>query len=146
MIDAPGIVMFCTGAIVRSGDRKQKAALLAILRQHASDRDRVDPLASQGSTRRDHEVQQHPQRISSAFENRYMPATDIGRYATALKEHGDQYGFVPTYEVVELSSVPPQFQATATVEGSSFEGIAKTKKQARHEAAKKACLTLHIKV
>lgn len=137
------MVMFCIGAVVRSGDRKQKAALLAILRQHAANLDHTDPVLSQSDADGGEGNRRSSQRVRRVFEST-IPAADVGRYATALKEYGDQHGFAPVYKVIELSRVPPYFQASVMVEGSLFEGHAKTKKQARHEAAKMACLEMDI--
>lgn len=138
-------LMFYIGAVVRSGDRRQKAALLAVLRQHAVTSCHTGLLPPQGDARESEDDRRSRQKARRVLEMT-MPVADLGRYATALKEHGDQHGFVPVYKVTELSGMPPQFQASLMVEGSLFEGLAKTKKQARHEAAKTACLRMDIEI
>jgi dsRNA-specific ribonuclease len=64
----------------------------------------------------------------------------------ALKEHGDESSVAPVYHTQTLSLEPSLFRATVTFQGFTFEGKAKTKKQARHYAAKEACEYLDIKI
>lgn len=63
----------------------------------------------------------------------------LAQFAIALKERGDVVGACPQYEVMTLRQYPPLFRATVSLQGRSFNGEGPTKKQARHEAAKKAC-------
>ncbi|TKA65216.1 hypothetical protein B0A55_11915 [Friedmanniomyces simplex] len=63
----------------------------------------------------------------------------LAQFAVALKEKGDAMGTSPQYEVKTLRQYPASFRATVSLQGRSFDGESSTKKQARHEAAKKAC-------
>jgi len=48
-------------------------------------------------------------------------------------------GTCPQYEVKTLRQCPALFQALVSLQGGSFDGDGSTKKQARHEAARKDC-------
>ena len=139
------MMMCCVGAIVRSGDRKQKATLLAVIRQCAALSRSVDhphPRSSYPGVVVEG-VQTLPLFPETANGEDVSPA-DLGRYATALKEYGDQHGFAPEYSVRHLSSAPSLFQARVTFDGRRFEGTARNKKQSRHQAASEACSYLGI--
>lgn len=139
------VMMFCIGALVRSGNRQHKAALLTVIRQHLAN------LGHTGSSRirteeyvkRENDQQYSPKERYS--ENEYLPEINLGRYATALHEFSSQNSYEPTYRVITLSKYPPRYQATVTVAGASYESVAKSKRQARQDAAKKACLKMDIK-
>lgn len=140
-------MMFCIGAVVRNGDRAQKAALLTVLRRHISHSARESSASWQANSMPKRErAQQDTHEGQQSDDNDTSPSVGLGRYAAALQEHGSQLGFQPVYKVTELSKGSPTFRASVLVAGSSCEGIAKTKKQARHEAAKKACLQMDINV
>ena len=70
----------------------------------------------------------------------------LAYYSMALKEHGDTIGREPRYDIEPSLVHPSQFRARVAVNGSSFEGEASTKKQAKHLASKEACLALGIVV
>jgi len=73
-----------------------------------------------------------------------LPALDIFRYSMALKEHGDQQGQLMNWDEECLRAYPPHFKATIHVQGLSFDGTGSTKKMARHQACREACLALGI--
>lgn len=138
-------MMFCIGAVVRNGDRKQKAALLSVLRQYKVKPDRPSSFWSPaGNAREGVSGRKHAHKMEQFVDDTNVTTLDLGRYATALKEYGDKHEFVPTYHVMEMCRVPPRFRAIVTVDGSVYVGTAKTKKQARHEAAREACLEMEI--
>ncbi|KAK5069403.1 hypothetical protein LTR51_008653 [Lithohypha guttulata] len=143
--DAYRVMMLCIGAIVRKGDRRQKAALLAVLRGQGG------PVENSGvsqprssTTQHEGRTRRYPRKVEHFVGDVSIAASELGRYATALKEHSDKHGLVPTYKVDEVSKIPPHFRAFVMVDGSTYTGTAKTKKQARHEAAKEACLEMDI--
>lgn len=143
--DAYRVMMFCIGAVVRKGDRQQKAALLAVLRRQGTVLEHSGMSHTQSdSTQSTVSVRRYPRQVEHIVDDLDMAGSDLGRYATALKENSDKRGLLPTYDVEELSQFPPRFLAIVTLEGSTYEGTAKTKKQARHEAARKACLDMKI--
>lgn len=64
----------------------------------------------------------------------------LAQYSMALKEHGDKTGDKVDFRVDCISFQPvPEFEAILTFKGAEFSGRAKTKKEARHLAAKSAC-------
>lgn len=138
--------MFCIGAVVRKGDRRQKAVLLTVLRQYGATSQASDfPHPRNGKARGEGSVREYPQKVEQFVDEINTSSSDLGRYATALKEYSDKHGMALTYRVDELSKVPPRFRAIVVVdETSTYVGTAKTKKQARHEAAKEACLEMDI--
>lgn len=137
-------MMFCIGAVVRSGNRAQKAALLNVLRRHISASEHAGWFRSHVEDVAERESDPPPHQDQQCDDAETLPSVDMGRYASALKEHGDQVGFTPIYKVTKMSKGSPSFRASVLVDGSSCEGVARTKKQARHEAAKKACLRMDI--
>ena len=129
------------GAIVRKGSRDQKAALLLTLRQHAAPSESQDQgLGLADASRGDW----WSPPVQPSASNEKLPASSLGQYAVVLKEHGDQHGFVPEYVIQNVSTSPPKFKAIVLFQGFSFEGIARSKKQARHLAARDACNYLQI--
>ena len=144
-LDSYSTLMFCIGAVVRCGNRRQKATLLAVIRQHST-----EPSTNKISGHHTKDAystleQSHLLRNTtrSTLDER-LDTDGPGRYATMLKEYADKHGLVPVYVVAELSNVPPLFGATVTLDGSSFEGRGKQKKEARHQAAKAACTVLEL--
>lgn len=138
-------LMICIGATVRNGDRQEKASLLAVLRQHRAISDFTDPYRPpHDGAAAMNDIRKASYTVGQAMNDEPVPVTDLGRYATALKEHGDQRGFTPRYYVEELSRVPPLFKAKVHADGSVFVGLATSKKQARHKAAMKACSKMDI--
>lgn len=138
------LMMFSIGAVVRKGDRGQKAVLLAVLRQQgapeASDlaRPQAEDAHSEANARK------RSRKVEGFVDGHSVSSMDLGRYATALKEYSDKHGSEAIYRVDELSRIPPRFQATVVVDGSTYQGTARTKKLARHEAARVACLEMKI--
>lgn len=134
-------VMTSIGAIVRTGDPKQRAILVAVFRHfipHSRDPknhdDRHTPKSPKYSTNTPFE----PMSTDDISEK------ELGERASALQEYGSRNGFLPTYVVSKLSSAPPEFKATVSFNGLSFEGIASRKKLARHQAAHQACKYLKM--
>ncbi len=69
-----------------------------------------------------------------------IPATAISaRYTTILKELGDENGVAPKYGVETMSLDPPMFKVTVSFRDITFEGTARTKKEAKHQASRQAC-------
>ena len=128
------------GAIVRKGSREQKTALLHTLRQHAASSECQDRRSAGADAGQNGWWSPHHTFASSES----LPIANLGQYSVALKENGDQHGFVPEYAVQGVSTSPPQFKAVVSFKGFSFEGVARNKKQARHLAAREACNYLKI--
>ena len=126
-IDAYRALLSLTGAIVRKGNREQKALLISTLRDTAF----VDSLANL----------RHISATTKGVTN-----AEIAPYSMALKEDGDKSSVAPVYHTQTLSLDPPLLKATVTFKGLTFEGRGRTKKQARHFAAKEACEYLEIKI
>lgn len=139
--------MFCIGAIVRGGTRTQKATLLAVLRRQISDLGHVSSSRSQADGEAESEsTRPRPLKDESFVRKEKAPPSIMGRYTKALQEYGDQNEFKPFYRYRELSDGSPYFHASVIVDGTLYEGVAATKKQARHEAAKKACIAMGIEI
>jgi dsRNA-specific ribonuclease len=113
------------GTTVRTGTRDQKIALLEAIRQALPETVRYAP--------------QHHARMSNDTSSNSWPPPELGKYASALKEFGDQHAFTPVYTYQTLSVSPPKFQATLSCGEVMFKGTGRNKKQARHAAAYEAC-------
>jgi hypothetical protein len=64
------------------------------------------------------------------------------RYTLALKEKGDQESFVPRYDEAMQRERPPLWMVTVTYDNVTESGEAKSKREAKHLASKKAWYTL----
>jgi len=144
--DAYRALLSLTGAVVRKGNREQKALLISTLRNTASMRPSAGPRGISSPTSvADTDAGGEAHRWWSSTTKPVTNA-EIAPYTMALKEHGDESSGTPDYHTQTLSLHPPSFKAIVTFKGLTFEGKAKTKKQARHYAAKKACEFLNIKI
>jgi hypothetical protein len=65
-----------------------------------------------------------------------------GWYTLALKEKGDQESIIPRYDNARKKGCPPLWLVTVTYDNVTEDGEAKSKKEAKHLASKKAWLTL----
>lgn len=140
-------LMFCIGSVVRGGTRTQKAALLAVLRRLINDPSHAESSRSQADGEAESEnPRPHLLKDEPFVRKEKTPSSVMGRYTKALQEYGDQNEFKPFYRYRELSDGSPYFHASVIVDGTLYEGVAATKKQARHEAAKKACLAMNIEI
>lgn len=73
-------------------------------------------------------------------------APSLAQYFTFLKEYGDRTGHKLDFRVDCIAFQPvPRFEAILTFKGVEFSGRARTKKEARHLAAKYACGTFGIR-
>lgn len=70
----------------------------------------------------------------------------LPRYTMALKEFGDRRGLAVTWPTHELSYSPLKFRCVTQVGGGAFEGVAGSKRKARHLASRRACQSLNIVV
>lgn len=60
-------------------------------------------------------------------------------YSMALKEYGDKVGREARYEIERSPTNPLLFSAHVHVDGSHYQGLGRTKKQAKHLANRAAC-------
>jgi len=142
--DAYRALLSLTGAVVRKGNREQKALLISILRNTASMGPSAGPRGiSSPSSVAGTDAGGEAHRWWSSTTKPVTNA-EIAPYTMALKEH--ESSVAPGYHTQTLSLHPPSFKATVTFKGFTFEGTAMTKKQARHYAAKEACEFLNIKI
>jgi hypothetical protein len=65
-----------------------------------------------------------------------------GRYTDALKQKSDQESLTPSYSKATQKENPPLWMVTVTYNNVTEAGQAKTKKEAKHLASKKAWFTL----
>lgn len=72
--------------------------------------------------------------------------TQMAHYSMALKEYGDMVGREASYSIVPSPTYPASFLAYVTMNGSRYEGSARTKKQAKHFASRAACRAIGIRV
>lgn len=136
-------MLTCVGAIVRNGTREERQALFAVLREKSEFGVSETHQSEAPNTGRGGRNGPQLQRSGS---DRTLSNTSLGQYATALQEHAAQRGFAPLYKVHNISTMPSKFRATVSFEDSSFDGIDRNQKQARHQAARKACEFLGIEV
>lgn len=144
--DAHWALVSLTGGVIRKGSRDQKALLISTLRiplsmevptGHRDSTDSSSVMNANPST--DNDGQRWGELTSTGSND-----AELASYSTALKEYGDKLGIAPVYRVETLSTYPPHLKATMTFQGHTFEGEAKTKKQARHRAAQDACERFEI--
>lgn len=67
-------------------------------------------------------------------------------YSMALKEYGDNVGREARYDIERSPANPNLFSARVHVNGSQYDGLGRTKKQAKHLANKAACQAMRIVV
>ena len=123
------IIIASVGSVFCKGSRDEKSRVVALLRLQM-----IDPSASELGN----------ERLNSTTNGRDSSTSDLGKYSSALQEHGTRHGFAPRYEVEALSAIPPKFQATVSFQGRNFEGVARKKKQAKQMAAREACSALGV--
>lgn len=146
-VDEHEALLKMIGAILRKADKKERADLEATLKGHKRSETNETPQDYPASNS-DSGIKNEDS-DSEAVNNAGAAAAklDTGRYVGALKEHGDRINQLVRYETEPLSLEPPQFRASVFFNGGSWDGkIEKTKKQARHQAAKAACESLSIRV
>lgn len=75
---------------------------------------------------------------------REMPVSDISRFTSVLKEHGDHLGKQPKYTEERASIEPTEYRVRVTLGDVTGEGRARSKKQAKHLASQEACRRLNL--
>ena len=132
------------GSVVRQGSESERRAVNATLRtsgattssvQHGRPKTSVQLQQPQG----DQDLQ-----ASSSTNASDMP--DIALYTMALKERGDQQRVTPLYTEQTVKLAPPTFRVAVEFQGNTFEAWGSSKKEAKHEASKKACNHLGLKI
>jgi hypothetical protein len=134
------------GMIMRNGKEKEKRTTISILRRH--------PEASTIDGRHKAEVPKPKERENRTKvfprddkSRKVTPAsTKNAQYTMVLKELGDESGEAPRYSLETWSLDPPMFKATLSFQDITFESTARTKKEAKHQASRKACEHLGLKV
>jgi hypothetical protein len=69
----------------------------------------------------------------------------VAHYSMALKEYGDMVGREASYSIAPSPIYPAFFLACVSVNGSLYEGTARTKKQTKHFASRAACRAIGIR-
>lgn len=122
------------GAVLRTTEGSEETRLSHCIKQHmglakSQHLENLDiPMQGKGFN-----IKEEPPKDRS-----YTPC--LAQYSMALKEYGDKTGDKVDFTVDCISFYPvPQFEAILTFKGAEFRGRAKTKKEARHLAAKSAC-------
>jgi Double-stranded RNA binding motif len=134
------------GMTIRTGNEKEKQAMISILRRH-----------SEASTINGQEKVEEPKSKEREDRTKVFPHGDISgkvttasansaQYTMILKELGDESGVPPKYSLETLSLDPPLFKATVSFRDITFESTARTKKEAKHQASRQACEHLGFKV
>ena len=142
--DAYRAMVTCVGAVVRKGNGAEKATLLAALRELSNTGVSSGHQKNSSSTPNIIPDDWTGERLRKSASDRSLSGNPLGRYSVALREHCDQHDFVPEYTVQAVSIYPPKYKAIVTFNDFSFEGTARNKKQARHQAAREACNFLKI--
>ena len=70
--------------------------------------------------------------------------TVLAHYSMALKEHGNSIGKEVLYDIRPSVLRPSMFRALVDVNGSRYEGEARTKREAKHLASRAACRAMKI--
>jgi Double-stranded RNA binding motif len=134
------------GMIMRTGKEKEKRTTISVLRRH--------PEASTINGRQKAEVpkpkerEDRPKVFPRGDKSREVtPASaNNAQYTMILKELGDESGVAPKYSLETLSLDPPMFKSTVSFQDITFESTARTKKEAKHQASRKACEHLGLTV
>ncbi len=134
------------GAIVRVGTREEKVKLMATLREPVVHNRSTNPQKADALSSKPCPDSWSGSKVKASFSNETLSKAELAPYSIALKEHGDKCNVLPEYTVQALSLYPPKFRAIVSFKDYTFEGSARTKKQAKHCAAKEACAYLDVKV
>lgn len=131
-------LMVCIGRNVLGGSRRSKKVMVQSLRRFCGEQVSHYTCSSKSGRQESFPVSRPGVSRSGTTVDEYVDPT-LAQFAVALKEKGDAMGTCPQYDVGTLRQYPALFRATVSLQGRSFDGEGSTKKQARHEAAKKAC-------
>lgn len=134
-----------TGSICRQGSVAEKRALLSALRKGETNRS-FDARSGLDSSKSQRQPYESPERSNEhQTDGDVGSVADVGYYTSILKEYGDKIRVAPDYKTKTITLVPPQFRATLSFQGSTYDGQASSKKEARHKASKKACERLQLR-
>lgn len=61
-----------------------------------------------------------------------------------LQNKADQKKLIIGYRIEKMPDNPDLFKAVVTIQGSVFQGTGTTKKEAKHQASKAACVMLGL--
>ena len=129
-------LMTTIGSILRRGDHTTKRMLIRSLRRF-------------GGEQSGELIPEEPA-VPNEGVSRTEPLTrtsetmDFGRYVAKLKEHADSLGVEFATTVEEITIRPPLYEATVHLRKERFTARAKSKKEARQQAAYKGCKGLRI--
>ncbi len=126
------------GSILREGSKADIRLLVLSLRKHRSEKASLgtSPMAA---NRKAVEV------AASGSQDIASPA-DLGCYAQALKEYGERVGAQPHFRIESQGLNSPAFEASLIFQGLNIKARGKSKKEARHRAAKQGCQNLRLPV
>ena len=131
-----------------SQDEDMKRKILQVIRSG-----RLDGHSSHGST-----LREPPEIEQGVNEDAAQPNTpaadnitevgdlDLPRYTSALKEYGDQQGVAYSCPTRQISTMPVRSRCVIQVEGRTYDGVARSKKEAKHLASQQACQLLGIEI
>lgn len=145
--DEPELFLSILGSIMSRGSSEEKQKLRQELQQYQCGR------SISGRIRRPQETTRSTASATRSTihqDNSLMEAEhadpDLPRYTAKLKEAGDKVGFVPRYRFEEMSGDSPAFRSVLAFRDRVFEGTGSSMKRAKHEASKKACRSLGVKI
>ena len=129
-------LMTTIGSILRRGDHATKRMLIQSLRRFGGEQ-LGEVIPREAVTRSKKTSRTDPLKSISG-------TMDFGRYVAKLKEHADSLGVEFPTTLEEITIKPPLYEATVHLEKEKFTARAKSKKEARQQAAYKACKGLRI--
>lgn len=136
------------GMAYSAGDEDMKKKILQVVRTG-----RLDGHSSHGSTLREPAEIEQGANESAAQPNLPMAdnVTELGdidlpRFTSILKEYGDQQGVAYSWPTRQVSTMPVRFRCVIQMEDRTCDGIARSKKDAKHLASRKACQLLGIEI
>jgi dsRNA-specific ribonuclease len=66
------------------------------------------------------------------------------QYISVLQQYGSRHAFVPVYDHEPLAGSPLRFMAKLFCGNLEFEGVGRSKKEAKQKAAYEACNHFHL--
>lgn len=136
------------GMAYSAGDEEKKNKVLQVVRSG-----RFDGRSSHGSTLREPPEIGRGANEGGAPPDIPLPGDvteiddpDLPRYTSALKEYGDQRGQAYSWPTRQISTTPVRFRCIIRMDGRTYDGVARSKKQAKHLASREACQDLNIEI
>jgi len=133
------------GRLTLSGSQTGERDLDMLIGGETSSNERDTIPANESTAARGDQLPGRHQAVAASNLN-IASDMQVAHYSMALKEYGDKVGREPRYVVERSPTHPSFFAARVDMNGSQYEGMARTKKQAQHLASRAACQAIGIAV